>query len=175
MDLGILSLGDLQANPETGLSFPRSSGSLRSSYTQPCRPSGPRPVCARRAPHTRFRGVVSDVAVQVPSTSHGCADRPARPPESAAGLGPGRRLGPPMVLGFIGGPISYARQAVDIYRGAGERAGHAEQLIEKIVDAHRILRLARFIGQAACRNPWSRSRSPASPRRSPRQSAPRPA
>lgn len=38
------------------------------------------------------------------------------------------RLGLPMVLGYIGGPLARARQAVDIYRRAGERAGHPEKL-----------------------------------------------
>jgi alkanesulfonate monooxygenase SsuD/methylene tetrahydromethanopterin reductase-like flavin-dependent oxidoreductase (luciferase family) len=33
-----------------------------------------------------------------------------------------------MVLGYIGGPLSHARQTVDIYRDAGERAGHPEKL-----------------------------------------------
>jgi alkanesulfonate monooxygenase SsuD/methylene tetrahydromethanopterin reductase-like flavin-dependent oxidoreductase (luciferase family) len=37
-------------------------------------------------------------------------------------------LGLPMVLGYIGGPLSHARQAVEIYRQAGERAGHPEKL-----------------------------------------------
>ena len=38
------------------------------------------------------------------------------------------RLGLPMVLGYIGGPLARARQAVAIYRRAGERAGHPEKL-----------------------------------------------
>jgi alkanesulfonate monooxygenase SsuD/methylene tetrahydromethanopterin reductase-like flavin-dependent oxidoreductase (luciferase family) len=38
------------------------------------------------------------------------------------------QLGLPMVLGYIGGPLSHARAAVDIYRAAGERAGHADTL-----------------------------------------------
>jgi alkanesulfonate monooxygenase SsuD/methylene tetrahydromethanopterin reductase-like flavin-dependent oxidoreductase (luciferase family) len=38
------------------------------------------------------------------------------------------RLGLPMVLGYIGGPLARARQAVEIYRQAGERAGHPEKL-----------------------------------------------
>jgi alkanesulfonate monooxygenase SsuD/methylene tetrahydromethanopterin reductase-like flavin-dependent oxidoreductase (luciferase family) len=46
-------------------------------------------------------------------------------PESAERAG---RLGLPMVLGYIGGPLSSAQRAVDIYRIAGARAGHAEQL-----------------------------------------------
>ncbi|GIF26718.1 alkanesulfonate monooxygenase SsuD/methylene tetrahydromethanopterin reductase-like flavin-dependent oxidoreductase (luciferase family) [Actinoplanes tereljensis] len=37
-------------------------------------------------------------------------------------------LGLPMVLGYIGGPLSHAKQAVDLYRAAGERAGHPEKL-----------------------------------------------
>jgi alkanesulfonate monooxygenase SsuD/methylene tetrahydromethanopterin reductase-like flavin-dependent oxidoreductase (luciferase family) len=46
-------------------------------------------------------------------------------PESAERAG---RLGLPMVLGFIGGPISFAQRAIAIYRAAGERAGHPEKL-----------------------------------------------
>jgi alkanesulfonate monooxygenase SsuD/methylene tetrahydromethanopterin reductase-like flavin-dependent oxidoreductase (luciferase family) len=38
------------------------------------------------------------------------------------------RLGLPMILGYIGGPLSHAEQAVDIYREAGEQAGHPEKL-----------------------------------------------
>src|SRR5664279_1014700 len=38
------------------------------------------------------------------------------------------RLGLPMVLGLIGGSIAGARRSVDIYREAGERAGHADRL-----------------------------------------------
>jgi alkanesulfonate monooxygenase SsuD/methylene tetrahydromethanopterin reductase-like flavin-dependent oxidoreductase (luciferase family) len=38
------------------------------------------------------------------------------------------RLGLPMVLGYIGGPLARARQTVDLYRQAGERAGHPEKL-----------------------------------------------
>lgn len=37
-------------------------------------------------------------------------------------------LGLPMMLGYIGGPLSHARQAVDVYREAGEKAGHPEKL-----------------------------------------------
>jgi alkanesulfonate monooxygenase SsuD/methylene tetrahydromethanopterin reductase-like flavin-dependent oxidoreductase (luciferase family) len=37
-------------------------------------------------------------------------------------------LGLPMVLGYIGGPLIRAKQAVEIYREAGERAGHPEKL-----------------------------------------------
>lgn len=46
-------------------------------------------------------------------------------PESAERAG---WLGLPMVLGFIGGSIARARQTVDIYRRAGEQAGHSEKL-----------------------------------------------
>lgn len=38
------------------------------------------------------------------------------------------RLGLPMVLGYIGGPLARAGQAVDVYRQAGEIAGHPEKL-----------------------------------------------
>jgi alkanesulfonate monooxygenase SsuD/methylene tetrahydromethanopterin reductase-like flavin-dependent oxidoreductase (luciferase family) len=33
-----------------------------------------------------------------------------------------------MVLGYIGGPLSHAQAAVDLYRQAGERAGHPDKL-----------------------------------------------
>ncbi|BAH55336.1 LLM class flavin-dependent oxidoreductase [Rhodococcus opacus] len=46
-------------------------------------------------------------------------------PESAERAG---RWGLPMVLGLIGGSIQQARRTVDIYRAAGERAGHANTL-----------------------------------------------
>jgi alkanesulfonate monooxygenase SsuD/methylene tetrahydromethanopterin reductase-like flavin-dependent oxidoreductase (luciferase family) len=46
-------------------------------------------------------------------------------PESAARAG---ALGLPMTVGLIGGPLESARRAVDIYRAAGERAGHPERL-----------------------------------------------
>jgi alkanesulfonate monooxygenase SsuD/methylene tetrahydromethanopterin reductase-like flavin-dependent oxidoreductase (luciferase family) len=46
-------------------------------------------------------------------------------PESAERAG---RRGLPMVLGCIGGPLERARRVVDIYRQAGERAGHPEKL-----------------------------------------------
>lgn len=128
-------------------------------------------------------------------------------PESAKRAG---HLGLPMVLGYIGGPLDHARRTVDIYRRAGEQAGHperlrvgisthfyaaadpqearktfpyyheylrpktpggrgfvvtqaqfnagtrrgnaimigsAEQLVEKILDAHQVLGLDRFLGQ----------------------------
>ena len=37
-------------------------------------------------------------------------------------------LGLPMMLGYIGGTLAHARRAVDIYRAAGEAAGHLEKL-----------------------------------------------
>jgi alkanesulfonate monooxygenase SsuD/methylene tetrahydromethanopterin reductase-like flavin-dependent oxidoreductase (luciferase family) len=46
-------------------------------------------------------------------------------PESAERAG---RLGLPMILGYIGGPLAHARRTVDVYRAAGERAGHPEKL-----------------------------------------------
>lgn len=46
-------------------------------------------------------------------------------PESAERAG---RLGLPMILGYIGGPLTHARRAVDLYRDAGDRAGHPERL-----------------------------------------------
>jgi alkanesulfonate monooxygenase SsuD/methylene tetrahydromethanopterin reductase-like flavin-dependent oxidoreductase (luciferase family) len=38
------------------------------------------------------------------------------------------RLGLPMMLGYIGGTLAHARRAVDIYRAAGDAAGHPEKL-----------------------------------------------
>jgi alkanesulfonate monooxygenase SsuD/methylene tetrahydromethanopterin reductase-like flavin-dependent oxidoreductase (luciferase family) len=46
-------------------------------------------------------------------------------PQSAARAG---HLGLPMVLGYIGGTLAHGRRAVDIYRAAGEAAGHPEKL-----------------------------------------------
>jgi hypothetical protein len=46
-------------------------------------------------------------------------------PESAERAG---RLGLPLVLGYIGGPLDHARRAVDIYRAAGDQAGHSGNL-----------------------------------------------
>jgi alkanesulfonate monooxygenase SsuD/methylene tetrahydromethanopterin reductase-like flavin-dependent oxidoreductase (luciferase family) len=46
-------------------------------------------------------------------------------PQSAQRAG---RLGLSMVLGYIGGALDHARRAVDIYRQAGEQAGHPEKL-----------------------------------------------
>lgn len=46
-------------------------------------------------------------------------------PESAARAG---LLGLPMTVGLIGGPLESALRAVQIYRAAGERAGHPEKL-----------------------------------------------
>jgi alkanesulfonate monooxygenase SsuD/methylene tetrahydromethanopterin reductase-like flavin-dependent oxidoreductase (luciferase family) len=46
-------------------------------------------------------------------------------PESAARAG---YLGLPMILGYIGGTLEHARRTVDIYRAAGEAAGHPDKL-----------------------------------------------
>jgi alkanesulfonate monooxygenase SsuD/methylene tetrahydromethanopterin reductase-like flavin-dependent oxidoreductase (luciferase family) len=46
-------------------------------------------------------------------------------PESAARAG---RLGLPMTVGLIGGPLQNARHAIDLYRAAGQKAGHPEKL-----------------------------------------------
>ena len=46
-------------------------------------------------------------------------------PESAERAG---RLGLPMTLGYIGGPLSHPKRAIAIYREAGEQAGHPEKL-----------------------------------------------
>jgi len=42
------------------------------------------------------------------------------------------RLGLPMVLGFIGGSFAHAWRTLDIYRAAGEQAGHPEKLRVRI-------------------------------------------
>ncbi len=75
----------------------------------------------------RFRSPLTDAPVAPRAYQHalpvwvGVGGTPA----SAERAG---RLGLPMVLGYIGGPLARARQAVDLYRRAGERAGHPEQL-----------------------------------------------
>src|SRR5439155_24929105 len=46
-------------------------------------------------------------------------------PRSAERAG---RLGLPMVLGYIGGPLTHAQRTVEIYREAGEQAGHGDKL-----------------------------------------------
>nr|WP_238413018.1 LLM class flavin-dependent oxidoreductase [Saccharothrix deserti] len=92
---------------------------------------------ARPAPATA-RGRPRHLVRQVPPTTAPRPRHPARGPAAAAGLARGGRLpdsaeragrlGLPMVLGYIGGPLSHARHAVDIYRAAGERAGHPDKL-----------------------------------------------
>jgi alkanesulfonate monooxygenase SsuD/methylene tetrahydromethanopterin reductase-like flavin-dependent oxidoreductase (luciferase family) len=46
-------------------------------------------------------------------------------PESAERTG---QLGLPMILGYIGGTLAHLRSLADLYRAAGERAGHADSL-----------------------------------------------
>jgi alkanesulfonate monooxygenase SsuD/methylene tetrahydromethanopterin reductase-like flavin-dependent oxidoreductase (luciferase family) len=46
-------------------------------------------------------------------------------PESAARAG---QLGLPMILGYIGGTLAHLKPLADVYRAAGERAGHADSL-----------------------------------------------
>ena len=71
----------------------------------------------------RFRPALSDVPIAPRAIQHplpvwvGVGGSP----ESAARAG---HLGLPMMLGLIGGPLAGARSAVDVYRAAGERAGH---------------------------------------------------
>jgi alkanesulfonate monooxygenase SsuD/methylene tetrahydromethanopterin reductase-like flavin-dependent oxidoreductase (luciferase family) len=84
-----------------------------------------------RDPHVtwtgRFRPPLTDAPIAPRAYQHalpvwaGVGGTPA----SAERAG---RLGLPMVLGYIGGPLARARQAVDIYRRAGARAGHPEKL-----------------------------------------------
>ncbi len=75
----------------------------------------------------RFRPALSDVPIAPRAIQHplpvwvGVGGSP----ESAARAG---HLGLPMMLGLIGGPLAGARSAVDVYRAAGERAGHPEKL-----------------------------------------------
>jgi alkanesulfonate monooxygenase SsuD/methylene tetrahydromethanopterin reductase-like flavin-dependent oxidoreductase (luciferase family) len=75
----------------------------------------------------RFRPPISDAAVAPRAQQQplpvwvGVGGTPA----SAQRAG---RLGLPMVLGLIGGSIAQARRTVDIYRAAGEQAGHADRL-----------------------------------------------
>jgi len=38
------------------------------------------------------------------------------------------RLGLPMILGYIGGPLSQVRRTIDVYRAAGAAAGHEQDL-----------------------------------------------
>ena len=91
MELGILSLSDLQRDPAAGRPFD---------------------AAQRVAP----RAVQSPLLVWA-----GVGGSPA----SAERAG---RLGLPMVLGYIGGPLSHAKKPVDIYRAAGEQAGRADKL-----------------------------------------------
>ena len=54
-------------------------------------------------------------------------------PASAARAG---HLGLPMMLGYIGGTLEHARRAVDIYRAAGEAAGHAPETLQVGISTH---------------------------------------
>jgi alkanesulfonate monooxygenase SsuD/methylene tetrahydromethanopterin reductase-like flavin-dependent oxidoreductase (luciferase family) len=46
------------------------------------------------------------------------------------------RLGLPMALGLIGGTISHAKRLVDLYRDAGQRAGHPEEQLQVGITSH---------------------------------------
>jgi alkanesulfonate monooxygenase SsuD/methylene tetrahydromethanopterin reductase-like flavin-dependent oxidoreductase (luciferase family) len=54
-------------------------------------------------------------------------------PASAARAG---RLGLPMMLGYIGGTLEHARRAVDIYRAAGQAAGHDPEKLQVGISTH---------------------------------------
>jgi alkanesulfonate monooxygenase SsuD/methylene tetrahydromethanopterin reductase-like flavin-dependent oxidoreductase (luciferase family) len=54
-------------------------------------------------------------------------------PASAARAG---HLGLPMMLGYIGGTLQHARRAVDIYRAAGEAAGHDPDTLQIGLSSH---------------------------------------
>lgn len=54
-------------------------------------------------------------------------------PESAERAG---RLGLPMVLGLIGGSISGVQRTIDIYRSAGDRAGHSQDALSIGISTH---------------------------------------
>jgi alkanesulfonate monooxygenase SsuD/methylene tetrahydromethanopterin reductase-like flavin-dependent oxidoreductase (luciferase family) len=75
----------------------------------------------------RFRAPLQDAPItpRVAPTSLPVWAGVGGSPTSAERAG---RLGLPMVLGYIGGPLTQARQAVDVYREAGERAGHPDKL-----------------------------------------------
>jgi alkanesulfonate monooxygenase SsuD/methylene tetrahydromethanopterin reductase-like flavin-dependent oxidoreductase (luciferase family) len=54
-------------------------------------------------------------------------------PQSALRAG---RLGLPMVLGYIGGPLEHVRRTVEIYRRAGEHAGHPPERLRVGISTH---------------------------------------
>jgi len=54
-------------------------------------------------------------------------------PASAARAG---HLGLPMMLGYIGGTLDHARRAVDIYRAAGDAAGHDPDALQVGISTH---------------------------------------
>ncbi|WGD36259.1 LLM class flavin-dependent oxidoreductase [Lysinibacter sp. HNR] len=45
-------------------------------------------------------------------------------------------LGLPMALGLLGGTIDRAKRVIDVYRDAGERAGHAEETLRVAISSH---------------------------------------
>ncbi|WP_037412212.1 LLM class flavin-dependent oxidoreductase [Candidatus Solirubrobacter pratensis] len=54
-------------------------------------------------------------------------------PASAARAG---HLGLPMTLGYIGGTLAHARRTVEIYRSAGEAAGHDPEMLPVAISTH---------------------------------------
>ena len=54
-------------------------------------------------------------------------------PTSAARAG---HLGLPMMLGFIGGTLAHARRAVEVYRAAGDAAGHDPDTLQVGISTH---------------------------------------
>jgi alkanesulfonate monooxygenase SsuD/methylene tetrahydromethanopterin reductase-like flavin-dependent oxidoreductase (luciferase family) len=45
-------------------------------------------------------------------------------------------LGLPMMLGYIGGTLAHARRAIDIYRTAGDAAGHDPETLQVGISTH---------------------------------------
>jgi alkanesulfonate monooxygenase SsuD/methylene tetrahydromethanopterin reductase-like flavin-dependent oxidoreductase (luciferase family) len=45
-------------------------------------------------------------------------------------------LGLPMMLGYIGGTLAHARGAIDIYRTAGDAAGHDPKTLQVRISTH---------------------------------------
>lgn len=152
MELGILSLGDLQRDQRTGrphrpvdrmtevLGYAVLADqlgldvfALGEHHGAEFFTSSPAVVLAAAAART------TRIRLTSATTLLGVAD-PVRVYEDFASLDlishdsaeRAGRLGLPMVLGYIGGTLGHLRPLVDAYRDAGERAGHPEALKEAI-------------------------------------------
>nr|WP_269809762.1 LLM class flavin-dependent oxidoreductase [Kineosporia rhizophila] len=71
---------------------------------------------------------------------------------SPASLERAGRLGLPMMLGLIGGTIERARAAVELYRSAGERAGHDPSVLKVGLATHLLVTTDRASALAAYPN-----------------------